>query len=228
MHLLVPIKQLHLAKTRLRSEAHGGSASQTGTRRDGHVPPEHIALVTAFAMDTVFAARVARLVAEVVVVTSDPALSEKFRRAGIRIIDDHPPKGLNAALTRADRVVRRRDSRARTGALQADLPTLRPEELDAAIEAAGAARAYCPDHDGTGTTLLLSASSLSSPEDPLCPRFGAGSAAAHAETGARTLHGPWPTLRCDVDTAEDLRRAGRLGLGPHSAEHTARLHRCSQ
>ena len=48
------------------------------------------------------------------------------------------------------------------------------------------------------------------------PCFGAGSAAAHAASGAMALPGDWPSLRRDVDTADDLADAVRLGLGPRT------------
>jgi 2-phospho-L-lactate guanylyltransferase len=59
----------------------------------------------------------------------------------------------------------------------------------------------------------------------LDPRFGPGSAAAHAASGARPLHGDWPTLRRDVDTDADLADAARLGLGPRTARLLASLSR---
>ena len=90
-------------------------------------------------------------------------------------------------------------------------------ELTAALRAAGAGRrAFVPDADGTGTTLLATAPGL-----PVLPRYGPGSAAAHRATGAVELAGDWPTLRHDVDTAADLRAAAGLGLGPATAAWTA-------
>ncbi|PWU44589.1 2-phospho-L-lactate guanylyltransferase, partial [Micromonospora globispora] len=38
-----------------------------------------------------------------------------------------------------------------------------------------------------------------------------------AASGALPLTGDWPTLRRDVDTADDLATATRLGLGPRTA-----------
>src|SRR5919204_619987 len=70
------------------------------------------------------------------------------------------------------------------------------------------AHAIVPDASGTGTTLLTAPSGAA-----LNPRFGTGSAAAHAASGAVPLVGPWPSLRRDVDTAADLRAAAALGLG---------------
>jgi 2-phospho-L-lactate guanylyltransferase len=48
------------------------------------------------------------------------------------------------------------------------------------------------------------------------PRFGPGSAAAHAASGARPLSGDWPGLRHDVDTAPDLDTVLALGPGPYT------------
>jgi 2-phospho-L-lactate/phosphoenolpyruvate guanylyltransferase len=202
-HLLVPIKPLHLAKSRLLGAADGGAR-----RRDAHED-----LVTAVAWDTVTAARQAAGVAEVVVVTSDPTLTVALGAEGIEVLADAPAAGLNAALRHGDEVLRRRDPTARVGALQADLPALRAEELAAALTAAGADRAFCADRHGTGTTLLLAERGTA-----LGPRFGPGSAAAHTESGARALRGEWPSLRCDVDTEADLAQAMRLGLGRRTAE----------
>ncbi|MGW1676684.1 2-phospho-L-lactate guanylyltransferase [Saccharopolyspora sp. NPDC002376] len=202
MHLIVPIKPLHLAKSRLLGAADGGA------RR----PAAHAELVTAVALDTVAAARRAEGVAGVVVITSDPTLTAEFTAAGVEVIADSPAAGLNAALRHGDAELQV----ARIGALQADLPALQPDDLAAAIRAAGADRSFCPDRHGTGTTLLLA-----EPGRPLAPRFGPGSADAHAESGAKPLLGPWDSLRCDVDTEADLRAARSLGLGPRTAAATA-------
>ncbi|PWR10558.1 2-phospho-L-lactate guanylyltransferase, partial [Micromonospora acroterricola] len=73
-------------------------------------------------------------------------------------------------------------------------------------------RRCVPDAPGGGTVLLAAP-----PGVPLDPRFGVGSAAAHAASGALPLTGDWPSLRRDVDTAADLTAAARLGLGPRTA-----------
>ncbi|GAB2744189.1 hypothetical protein GCM10027174_17360 [Salinifilum aidingensis] len=196
-HLVVPVKPLDLAKTRLHGAADAGAGRRTA----------HTALVAAVVLDTVLAARAASGVADVTVVTSDPALRALFREHGVETCADAPDAGLNAALRHGAQLAVRRGAR-RVGALQADLPALRPEELDAALRASGGGRAFCPDRHGTGTTLLVAGR-----DEPLEPRFGASSAAAHARSGAPALTGPWPSLRCDVDTAADLEHAARLGLG---------------
>ncbi|WP_243792630.1 2-phospho-L-lactate guanylyltransferase [Saccharopolyspora gloriosae] len=190
--LLVPIKPLHLAKSRLRGDRPAA---------------QHADLVSAVAHDTVDAARRTPGVRAVLVVTSDPRLAESFAADGVEVVPDDPGAGLNPALEHGERVLRSRGT-ARIGALQADLPALRPVELAAALVQAGPDRAFSADHLGTGTTLLLAGVG-----GALTPRFGPGSAAAHASSGARTLDGGWESLRCDVDTAADLRRATGIGLG---------------
>lgn len=202
VHLLVPIKPLHLAKSRLL-----GAADRGAGRRDIHED-----LVAALAWDTVTAARPAAGVSEVVVVTSDRTLTAALGSEGVGVLADPPTAGLNAALRHGDEVLRHRDPTARVGVLQADLPALRTEELEAALHAAGADRAFCADRYGTGTTLLLAQRGSA-----LQPRFGPGSAAAHTDSGARALRGEWPSLRCDVDTEADLAQATRLGLGRRTA-----------
>lgn len=198
--LVIPVKPLGAAKTRLR----------------GALPSvPHERLVLALALDTVAAARHC---AEVCVVCDDPAVGREAAALGARVLPDEPRAGLNAALRFGAA------SAYRTGhwigALAADLPALRPEDLAGALAAAAAdpGRAYVADASGTGTTLLAAA-----PGAELDPRFGPGSAAAHAASGARPLHGDWPTLRRDVDTDADLADAARLGLGPRTARLLASL-----
>lgn len=116
--------------------------------------------------------------------------------------------GLNAALRTGERVLRATDPGCVIGALQADLPALRPDELAAALAAADGRRAFTADRHGSGTTLLLSA-----PGQRLDPHFGPGSARAHALSGALPLSAPLPSLRTDVDTPGDLEHARLLGLG---------------
>lgn len=193
--LVVPVKTLGRAKTRLIS-ATGGD------------PVSHAALALALALDTVSAALSTPGVRRVVAVTSDPAVAAEMAALGVESLPEPAEPGLNAALEHGARMLRS----ARVGALQADLPALRSAELQAALEASAGRRAFVPDRQGTGTTLLLAA-----PGGELDPRFGVGSAGHHRNSGAIALLGPWPSLRCDVDTEEDLRLALTLGLGVHTA-----------
>ena len=196
--LVVPVKTLDRAKSRLVGAADCGIGE----------PTAHAALALALALDTITAALpIAR---HVVAVTSDPAVVAELRALGVESVPG--PEGLNPALRHGAAVLRRRDPESVVGALQADLPALRSDELAAALDAAAGRRAFCPDRQGTGTTLLLSA-----PGGELGPRFGVGSAEAHTASGAIALIGPWPSLRTDVDTAEDLGLAAAMGLGFRTA-----------
>lgn len=203
VQLVVPVKPLWAAKSRLRGAA-------------GEDPVAHGRLALALALDTIAAAGAASRVERVLVMSTDPEVAAGLTARGVSVEPDGPRPGLNAALSHGSRLLRR-DGATVVGALQADLPALTPADLDAALDAAldafaaGAARAFVPDADGTGTTLLLAA-----PGAPLAPCFGRGSARRHRGSGALALTGPWPGLRRDVDTGEDLRAAVDLGLGEHT------------
>jgi 2-phospho-L-lactate/phosphoenolpyruvate guanylyltransferase len=194
--LVVPIKRLDRAKSRLR----------------GAVAGPHPELVLALLLDTVSAAARADGVRRVLVVCEDARVPAALRGTDVECVDERGLPGLNAALSFGADVLRERDPHGVVGALQADLPALRTADLAAAVAAAGGRRAFCPDRAGTGTTLLLSASGA-----PLGPRFGTGSARAHADSGAVEIGVETASLRCDVDTAGDLAAAARLGLGPRTA-----------
>jgi 2-phospho-L-lactate/phosphoenolpyruvate guanylyltransferase len=197
--LLVPVKPLAQAKTRLRGATDAGAG-------DGEA---HARLVLALVRDTLAAVSCATVVRRVFALCSDDVVCRALAVDGVQAIPGEPASGLNSALRYGEAVLRAIDPTT-VVALQADLPALRPDELDRAIRTglATGGRAFCTDWAGTGTTLLLAP-----PGQPLNPCFGPGSAAAHRATGARELAGCWPGLRCDVDTAADLEVARSLGLG---------------
>ena len=201
--LVVPAKRLAVAKTRLRPVTAGQPAS------DGL----HADLVLALLADTVAAALACPAVRTVLVVTDDPAARRLVRDLGAATVSDEPDSGLNPALAHGAASLE-----GAVGALSSDLPALREAELAEALAAAAAhPRAFVADAAGRGTTLLTGVGV------PLAPRFGGDSAVAHAADGAVRLDGAWPGLRRDVDTADDLRTALRLGTGPHTAAVAERL-----
>lgn len=208
--LVLPVKRLDAAKTRLTELA--------GDRR--------AELALAFAADTVTAALECRWVAEVLVVTSDPAAAPVLAELGAGVIPDEPEAGLNPALQHGATTAAARWPRYGTGALSADLPSLRPAELATALVAAGGhPRAFLADAAGTGTTLLTARAGI-----PLRPEFGRRSAAAHLRSGAVALVtelGPEAvrSVRRDVDTAGQLSDAVRAGVGGHTATVLASLAR---
>ena len=202
--VVVPAKRLGVAKTRLRPLTAGRPDAEEAHRE----------LVLALLADTVAAALACRVVEALVVVTDDPAAASVVTGLGARVVADEPDDGLNPALEHGVRSA----AGPAVAALSSDLPALRPDELAAALEAAaGTARAFVADAQGTGTTLLTAV------DVPLQPRFGTGSAEAHLAGGAVALGGDWPGLVRDVDTEADLRAALRLGAGPRTGALVERL-----
>jgi 2-phospho-L-lactate guanylyltransferase len=201
---VVPVKRLEAAKTRLSGVA-------GAHRRD---------LALAFALDTVAAALRCRLVAGVVVVTDDPQGGRRLGELGARVVADVPDAGLNPALLHGAAAATATHPDAGVGALSADLPGLRPDELGRALERAARSRsAFVRDAQGAGTTMLLARR-----YEDFVPAFGAGSAAAHLSSGAVELTGSdLASLRRDIDTAADLEAGLALGLGPETTRVARRL-----
>jgi 2-phospho-L-lactate/phosphoenolpyruvate guanylyltransferase len=234
--VLLPVKVLARAKSRL--------AVLAGDRRHE--------LALALASDTVSAVVACPEVARVIVVTSDPVAGPRLAALGAHIIPeanadpvelsrelqagsaDGSQHALNAALLRGAAVAARRWPGTGLAALTADLPALRPAELATALRAAGhgipaaefvpgaafvPAAAFVPDAAGVGTTLYAVP-----PTGEFRPMFGGASRARHAGAGAAELAlDGIAGLRQDVDTADDLRAAVALGVGPRTAEVAAEL-----
>lgn len=194
--LVVPVKRLHLAKTRLTEDVPGRGA-----------------MALAFAADTVSAALRAPGVAAVVVVTDDVVAADALRRLGADVIADTPDAGLNAALRHGAAHAARRHPGCAIGALSADLPALRPNELALALHRAlGRGTAVVADTDGTGTTAYLVG-----PGHAFVPAFGPESLRTHADAGATVLaDADLASVRRDVDTPADLDDAIALGVGVHT------------
>lgn len=192
--VVIPVKRLAVAKSRLADPA---------CNRD---------LALAFAQDTVRAADTTAGVQRVLVVTGDDEVARTVAGSGVAIRPDVRVGGLNAALRSAAEYAVATWGPHPVAAVPSDLPALTADQLAFALtQAGGAHRAFVPDADGCGTTLLTAA------DGALDPHYGPGSARAHARSGAVSLDGVWPGLRRDVDTMADLRSACALGVGPHTA-----------
>jgi 2-phospho-L-lactate guanylyltransferase len=203
--LVIPLKPLARAKSRLSDTAAGGL-------RPG--------LALAFAQDTVAAALACPAVRDVAVVTDDALAARELSALGARIVPDEPQGGLNAALAHGTTVVRTARPESPVAALNADLPALRTPELFRVLEAAAEfPRAFLADAAAIGTTLLAAG-----PGQELLPAFGPDSRARHAASGAVELAlDAVDSVRQDVDTGADLRTALALGVGPHTAAVAAGL-----
>lgn len=207
-HVLIPVKALGLAKTRLARV---------------YTPDERADLALAMFEDTLAAALHVEDVT-VTVVTADPDVARAARARGALVLADPPPttrtEPLNAALSCAAHHVRASAPDATLVALQADLPAVRPAELAQALtEGQRVGRAVVVDHTGSGTSVLVHRP----PGRPFEPQFGPESAARHIAGGARALEGDWPGLRLDVDNGADLEAAAALGVGPATAAVLSRI-----
>lgn len=170
-------------------------------------------LAAAFALDTVAACLTADRVARVLVVTDDVPFARRLIEAGCAAIPDGVTGDLNASLRQAAAEVVRRWPGLVPVAVCADLPCLRPADLDAALALVPDDRpAFVADAAGIGTTLYAA------PPDAFDPRFGPESRAAHLDAGAWEVTGELASLRRDVDDLADLRAARVLGVGAHTAE----------
>jgi 2-phospho-L-lactate/phosphoenolpyruvate guanylyltransferase len=202
--VIVPVKPPALAKSRL------GRLGDDVRR----------ALASAFAVDTVAACLASTRVALVLAVTDDARLAADLRDAGASVVPDPTTVDLNTTLRQAAVELDRVSPGLRLAALCADLPALRPDELDRALGSAPAAqRSFVADADGLGTTLFLAPDSTS-----FRPSFGAGSRATHLRGGAVEIELPGlDGLRRDVDTPANLAEVLRLGVGPATSRVAADL-----
>jgi 2-phospho-L-lactate guanylyltransferase len=199
--VVVPVKRLALAKTRL--------VIDDDSR-------ERLAL--AFAEDVVLAALSCQLVRRVLVVTDDPRAAAAVAALGADVAPDRPDAGLNPALAHGAQVLRAQDARLGVATVSSDLPALRADDL-AEMLAAAVTRTFVADAAGIGTTVLAAPGGT-----PLDPRYGPASRAAHRASGAVETAGA-ASLRRDVDTPADLADALELGVGPRTAGAVAALGR---
>ncbi len=196
--VVVPVKPPSVAKSRLHPLGERARA----------------ALVAAFVSDTVAAASGAGSVARVLVVTDDHELAGSLAGRGVQVIPDGTTDDLNGTLVQGAAELARQDPALHLVALCADLPALRSDELERALEAAPShGMAFVPDADGIGTTMVVAAGL-----DDFRPSFGDGSRRRHLEQGAREIdRDDVPSLRRDVDTPADLEQVRRLGVGTATA-----------
>jgi len=202
--IVVPVKPPAVAKSRLLDMG-------DSMRRE---------LVVAFAVDTIDAAMASPPVDVMLAVTDDHQFARELRHLGAHVIPDGTADDLNASLAQAAAEIQRRWPGLRVGALCADLPALRSDELTRALGEVPADRAiFVADTEGVGTTLLV-APTL----ELFLPHFGTRSRQAHLDADAMELElADVPTLRRDVDTPADLTAALKLGVGTRTSLLTAGL-----
>ncbi|MDQ1629051.1 MAG: 2-phospho-L-lactate/phosphoenolpyruvate guanylyltransferase [Actinomycetota bacterium] len=191
---VVPIKPLPLAKSRLALPAE-----------------DRQALALAFALDTITSLAGSRLVAGIVVVTSDDDVARRVRRLDVRLVRDDG-SGLDAALGAGIRAATPWSPSTGVVVVPADLPCLQADDVTHVLAAAaGSEGAFVPDRSGTGTTLVVLP-----PDRSAVTRYGPGSADRHRLLGLMPLEDAPLRARHDVDTLDDLRAAAQLGIGPET------------
>jgi 2-phospho-L-lactate guanylyltransferase len=169
-------------------------------------------LAWTMALDTLSA--LCRGLPHVLVVSDQPALEARLRRAGlaVEVISESGHVGMNSALTYG---ALRLHAQGFTSILACvgDLPALRPESVARVLDASRPhPRSFVADASGVGTTMLVAH------DVELAPQFQGRSAAAHHASGAVSLAAeaigsPVADARCDVDTEADLAAAIGLGVG---------------
>ena len=191
--VVLPVKHAARAKSRL-----------------GSVPAAGPALARAIALDTIDAVASCGAVDRVVVVTDDAEL-EASVPSGVLVVTDRAGAGPNAAIVEA---MSKLDESSPRAALLADLPALRPADLESALAAASRVqRGVVPDAEGTGSTLVTASSGMT-----WASAFGPASFEKHLALGCTQLDVlPDSSLRRDVDTPAHLDTATALGLGPRTA-----------
>lgn len=205
--VVIPVKALTAAKSRLTPAV---------------TAPMRLALARAFALDTIEAARAARDVGRIIVVTGEVELGTHVPHL-VEVVHETPGAGLGSAIELGVEVARFEHD-VPVAVLLGDLPAMRPEELDAALGAAARhPLAFVRDADGTGTTLATARAG-----EPLTAAFGGGSAARHAASGFIDLVEVEPAairpgVRNDVDTIEALELVLQRGVGRRTAATVAVL-----
>jgi 2-phospho-L-lactate guanylyltransferase len=200
---LVPFKRFTRAKSRLRKHYSDADVARIGR---------------ALLADVLAALRAAKRLERVVVLTDDPEVAELAIEAGAEARVRDPDPGLNAVLEDGTRALAAEGFDAVLVAL-GDVPLLRGEDVDRVVEA-GEARGVVvvPSPDG-GTALLFRR-----PPERIPLRFGAGSAARHAEEARARGLDPAPPeaiaelARLDLDTPEDAERLLASGARCRTAD----------
>ena len=155
-------------------------------------------LALAMVADTISAVVASSVGERVIAVTDDPVAARELAAVGATVVPDEPEAGLNEALVFGAACAARLWPGSGVAALSGDLP-------------------------GSGTTLYAA-----SPGAVFRPAFGPDSRFRHVAQGAAELLLPDITgLRRDVDTAQDLRDAARLGLGARTAAVATELLRAA-
>ena len=198
--VIVPVRAVSTAKTRLHD-----------------LGPLRPSLAESFLFDVLDALAQTESVSTVMIAGPTPP-DAAVARDWVRVEWlDTGAAGLNEAIAAAESAARTR-GHVRIAVVVSDLPCIRADDLDAVLLAACAhPRAFVSDHDGTGTTILMTTGSA------LAPEFGAASAARHRRSGAIDID-TTIRVRLDVDTPNDVALAMVYGVGRFTTRVLAAQH----
>lgn len=153
------------------------------------------------AASTVRTALAAQPVGAVFVVTGDPAIAEDALQVGAEVVAVPRLLGMNRAAGLGHGRALAARPHAPVAVMVADLPDLRPDDLDLVVAEFVKTEEplFVSDRTGSGTTLVIHGPGH-------CPGygFGRGSAATHRMLGYRRARCMPASLRRDLDTPEDL------------------------
>lgn len=171
--------------------------------------PERAQLAQTMLGDVLHAVRQAKGLRQIVVVTHDRNVADFARQHEATVIDDGGANGTNAAVKIGFAEIARREGEAMV-ALPSDIPAIRPDDIEALLEAlerVGVAIAPAARDGGTNALACKAASRI-------VPCFGTDSFAGHVAAsnaiGVRPAVVSNNRLGLDLDTPRDL--ADFLGL----------------
>lgn len=199
-HVLVPVKPLRTAKSRLERSA---------TESPGVGPADRRTLALAFALDTIDQLSQCPLVGDLSVLTRDAEVTQRVRALGVRTVP--PQHGVSGLNDEVDWALKRHASAGRpTAVVVSDLPAATAGEFTTALTAVHEARraAHVPDLRDGGTTLIGSRWG-----GELIAGFGAMSSSHFYALGYSAVGLDLVGVRCDVDTTESLRLATYMHVG---------------
>jgi 2-phospho-L-lactate/phosphoenolpyruvate guanylyltransferase len=172
---------------------------------------------------TVRTALAAERVGDVLVVTGDPEIAVDALESGADVLAEPRPLGMNRAAELGRRQALALGRRAPLATMVADLPHLRPRDINCVLtefDETGQPL-FVADRMGAGTTFLVHG-----PDHRPGFGFGRGSAVMHRRLGYRASLTAPPGLRTDLDSREDLARlGGRLLRGRTGGLDTTDDHR---
>lgn len=198
--VLVPVKALNLAKSRLEL-----------------VGPMRRTLAMAMLRDVVEACVQVDEVRGVTIVSADADVLDVPRTSSLRCRGED----LNEDLVTAIGATRSALPDVGIAIVVADLPALRASELRAVLDASPQDRPrFVPGGDG-GTTVLILPAGVD-----ITPAFGPDSSNRHEQLADRCDDAAFG-MRCDVDSMEDLNEASRLGVGQHTVAWLREMRRAA-